>query len=195
MAKSKRNLIYINLLISQTELARFYLKPLRWILSSGRFIIILVEFVVIGGFVLRFKLDSDLVDLQDKIKEQLPYIQSLRSDEIQVRQTQFQLQTAKQVRLDNQNLSAALTKVAQATPRNVRTLGVNLDRSQAAPKTTLRILAVAGSNYEVSAFVKALQADQSFSAVSLASITFEKPLINFTITGVFNNSVISSKSL
>lgn len=186
MAVLKKNtasdLLKVNLLIHKGDQTKLYIRLFRWILSSGRFIVVIVELVVIGAFIMRYKLDSELIDLQEKIKEQVPYIQSLQQDETTIRQTQFQLTTIKQTKAEGLIFSAALVKIASLTPKNIKLTGITIDRTQSFPKTTLFISGQTPSNRELSAFIQLLQKDPAFSEISLTNISFEGQTI-FTISG------------
>lgn len=186
MSASKKspaqNLYKINLLIHKGEQVKLYVKLIRWLLSSGRFIVVLVELVVIGAFVMRYKLDADLIDLQEKINDQIPYIKSLQEDEIQIRKLQFQLSTIKQTRNDSQIYAFALTELATKTPKNIKLNSVAFDQTQSFPKVTMLITGQTPSNLELSAFIKALQKDEAFTDINLTNISFEGQT-TFTITG------------
>ncbi|MDO8498707.1 MAG: PilN domain-containing protein [bacterium] len=179
---AKFNSFKVNLLIHKGEQVKLYTRLLKWVLSSGKYIVVFVEIVVIGAFVLRYKLDADLGDLQDKIKDQIPYIQSLKNDEILIRQTQFQLSSIKQTKEDSPDLVGVFNKISLLTPQDIKLTAISFDRSQSYPKTTFSLSGRSPSNLELSAFLKALQKDPSFSGITLSNISFEGQTV-FTITG------------
>ncbi len=78
---------------------------IRWLLSSGRYIVIVVEAIVLIAFLSRFKFDADLQNTKEAIEAQLPFIQSLKADEALIRRTQLQLATVKDIRLNSSNLA------------------------------------------------------------------------------------------
>lgn len=59
--------IGINLLPKTEFESSFWGRGLKWAITTGRYILILVELVVIIAFLSRFKLDKDLADLSDSI--------------------------------------------------------------------------------------------------------------------------------
>lgn len=183
MPKFKKGLINLNILFSQTNQPKLYLRVFRWLLSSGKYLVVLVELIVISGFVLRVKLDTDISDTQDKIKEQIPYLQALAPDERQVRLTQLQLTTIKQIRHNNPDFVAALNKISSLTPKTIKLTNIFFDRTQSPAKTSLRLVGQSPSNLEVANYIKALQNDQSFSDIILANISIEKDQVNFTLLG------------
>lgn len=186
MPKSEKSpelgIFKVNLLIQKGQQVKLHFRLVKWLLSSGRYIVAFVELVVIGAFLIRYALDTELLDLQEKIKEQAAYVSSLKADEELIRQTQFRLNTVRQTRNDNPDLSPVLAKIALLTPKNVTLSNISLDRTQLASQTTLSLTGSSPSNIELSAFLKALQKDQLFSKVSLTNISFEGQ-VTFTING------------
>lgn len=162
---------------------KIYVQIFRWLLGTGRFIVVFVEIIVIGAFISRFKLDSDLSGLQDQIKEQIPYIQSLKKDENLIRQTQFQLASIKNTRSTNPDWGKLLTKIAAITPINTRLTNINIDTTETKNQTIIAITGEASSNIELAALLKALQADEeTFINPGLTNISYDKKAVIFTIT-------------
>lgn len=60
---------------SEFELS-FWGRFLKWAVTTGRYIIILVELVVILAFLSRFKLDEDLRTVNEQIQTQIGYLES-----------------------------------------------------------------------------------------------------------------------
>lgn len=172
----------INLLIRKGEQVKLHERLLKWLLSSGRFIVVLVELITIGAFVARYKLDAELADLQEQIKEKVPYIESLKADEALIRQTQFQLSTIKQTKSESPDFVQTVSRVAALTPKNIKITNITLDRTQVFPKTLFIISGTTPSNIELSVFIGLLQKDPSFAEVTLTNISFEGQTI-FTLTG------------
>lgn len=177
------NVLYkVNLLIHKEQQPKIHIRLIRWLLASGRYIVIIVELITISAFVFRYKLDGDLEEQNSKIKQKIPYIQSLKNEEILVRETQFKLWTIRQTRSIDPNFVEVLTKIAQLTPKSIKLTAINLDRSQSFPKTSLIITGHTPTNLELSALLRALQKDQTFSDINLTNISFEEET-TFTITG------------
>lgn len=187
-AAHKPPTLKIDLIHPQGTQPKLLNRAFKWLLSSGRYIVIFAELVVIGAFVSRFKLDSDLTALQDSIKEQVPYIQSLKADEDLLRQTQFQLSTVKKIRSDTPNWQNILEKISHLTPVNTKVTNVGFDRVQKYPDTTFQINGQATSNTELAAFLKGLQNDSSFNNVSLTNLSYDRQLVIFTLSGGITNA-------
>lgn len=187
----KLGFLKINLLLKKEAQLKIHRRLLKWILSSGRFIVIFVEIATIGAFVFRYKLDSELLDLQEQIKNQIPYIQSLKQNEIVIRQTQLQLSTIKQIKSGSPNFAAIFARIATLTPYNIKLTNITLDRAQSFPKTTVIISGQTSSNFELSAFLKALQKDPNFAEITLSNVSFEGQ-VTFTITGSLSEKGVKS---
>lgn len=178
-----QNLLKVNLLIHKGDQSQMAAKLLKWILSSGRFIVIFVELIVISAFIYRYKLDTDLADIQEKINNQIPYLESMADAERQIRQTHFQLQTISQLKRENPHYTEAINKIAKNIPKNTQLNNLNLELVSPSPKVKFIISGQAPANTNgLSAFIKALKKDPSFSEVNLTNIAFENN-IKFTITG------------
>ena len=81
----------INLLPKSEVDSSFWGKFLKWALTSGRYIIILTEVVVIAAFLSRFKLDSDLADLAERVEGKKKILEALSENERLFRLAQARL--------------------------------------------------------------------------------------------------------
>src|SRR3989344_1083063 len=104
--------ITLDLLKPQSNPQKIPIKILHWLLSTGRYIFIFVEIIVLAAFFARFKLDADLAAKKDIIEEQIPYIESLKSYEILIRQTQLKLSTIKAFYATQPDYTQILKKIA-----------------------------------------------------------------------------------
>lgn len=176
----------INLLVQKNIQPKIYIRFLRWILSSGKFIVIAVELLTISAFIYRYKLDSELIDVQEKIKEITPFVQSLNNNEILIRQTQFQLQSIHQIKNSSPDFDQIFSKIALLTPQSIRLTNISLESSTPG-KNDVTIAGITPSNFELSTFIKTLQLDPLFSHIALTNISFEGET-SFIITGNLNMS-------
>ncbi len=172
----------INLLIRRGEKVALLTRLIKWTLTSGKLIVVLVEIITIGAFVMRYKLDGDLSQLQDSIKNEVPYLESLKADELLIRQTQFKIATIRQTKTETLDFSQVITKIANITPKNIKISNIAFDRTQSFPKTLFNLSGTTPSNIELSVFMSSLQKDPSFTEVTLTNISFEGQIL-FTITG------------
>lgn len=109
----------INLLpfdeFEKSRLGRF----LKWALSFGRWIVILTELVVILCFLSRFKLDRDLTDLGEKIRQQQAVITSYGDLEKNFRNFQQRLDAIERLEEEQPSTAQLLDKITLLTPVDV----------------------------------------------------------------------------
>lgn len=180
MPKPKPKLaINLDLLKPQSSPEKLPIKLLRWLLSTGRFIFIFVEALVLIAFILRFKLDADLASKKEAIEEQIPYIESLRPDEVLIRQTQLKLSTINAFNSSVPDYPQTLTKIADETPVGVKITSLSLEKSLG--KVLIQINAQTQSNNDIAQFIANLRSNQYFADVNLSSVGLEQEVIKFTI--------------
>lgn len=172
--------ISLDLLRSQSQPKRLVIKVFNWLLSSGRLLIVVVEILVLAAFLARFKLDSDLSTTREAIEQQVPFIESLASDEALIRQTQFQLATVREMRQDSPDYVSISQKIAKQTPSGIilKTLSMTKNRSNA----DIRIAGTASDNTQLTSFIAGLRADSIFQDLDLVDVSLEGGTLNFTIT-------------
>lgn len=171
--------IRLDLLRPQSSPEKLPVKLLRWLLSTGRYIFILVEGLVLLAFIFRFKLDADLAERKESIEQQIPYIESLGADEILIRQTQLKLKSIDAFALSSADYPQILKRIADQTPQGVKILSLNLKKEVG--KVTIQINAQAQNNSDVTSFVLGMKEGKYFSDVVLASIGLEQDIIRFTV--------------
>lgn len=180
MPKSKPKLaINLDLLKPQSSPEKLLIKLLHWLLSTGRFIFIFVEALVLIAFILRFKLDADLASKKEAIEEQIPYIESLRPYEVLIRQMQLKLATINAFNTSVPNYPQTLTKIADETPVGVKITGLSLEKSLG--KVLIQINAQTQSNNDIAQFIANLRNSEYFADVNLSSVGLEQGIIKFTI--------------
>jgi hypothetical protein len=95
-------------LLPKTEFElSFWGRFLKWSLTTGKYIIILTELVVIIAFISRFKLDHDLSDLGDSISGKQALLEASSNTEKTLRLLQARLALADQ-KIKSQSNSATL---------------------------------------------------------------------------------------
>lgn len=185
--------INLDLLKPQSSPEKLPVKLLRWLLSTGRYIFIFVEALVLAAFILRFKLDADLATKKEAIEEQIPFIESLKPYEVLIKQTQLKLQT---IEAFNQNIAdypLIVKKIADQTPTGVKILNISL--AKGVSKITTQINAQAQNNNDLTNFVFGMKEDKYFSEVNLLSVSLDQGIIHFTITAATSLSQRGEKSL
>lgn len=183
----KKNLklgIHLDLLKPQSNPEILLTKLLRWLLSTGRYIFVFVEALVLVVFIARFKLDEDLASKKEAIERQIPYIESLKSFETQVRQTQLKLTTISSFRKTLIDYPNVLKNIADQTPLGVKIISIKLERS--AQQIIIQLNGIALTNNDLANFLSGLKQDQLFSDVTITSIGFDKNVLNFSIKAQAN---------
>lgn len=178
--------INLDLLKPQSQPQQIAVKAFKWLLSSGRFLIIAVEIIVLGAFLFRFKLDADIADTREAIEEQIPFIESLAADEKLIRRTQFQLSTIESTKRTSPDLAGVLTTIAKQTPSGVTLTTLSIENTVG--EITLKTVAEATDNNQLSSFMAALKETQIFSNLNLTDVSFEGGVINFTLTATISFS-------
>lgn len=171
--------IKFDLLHPQSNPTRLPVKIFKWLLSSGRYIFIFVEGLVLLAFLARFKLDADLTNLTESIDQQIPYIESLKPYETRIRQTQLQLSTISTITASGANYNAVIQKIAAQTPQGVILNNLSLDKESSV--INIQISAKAQNNADVSTLLLGMKSDKYFTDVNLANISLEEGVIKFSI--------------
>ena len=172
--------INLDLLRPQSQPQQLVIKIFKWLLSSGRFLIIAVEIVVLGAFLFRFKLDADIASTREAIEEQIPFIDSLASDETFIRKTQFQQSTIKTTKQSSPDFANILDNISKQTPSGVTLSTLNMGNGIG--NASLKLVATATDNTQLNSFIAGLKSTNLFSDLTLADVSFEGGLINFTLT-------------
>lgn len=172
--------IHLDLLKPQSNPEKIVVKLTRWLLSSGRYIFIFVEGLVLIAFVARFKLDADLASKKEAIEQQIPYIESLKPIEILIRQTQLKLSTIDSIHNTSSDYGQILKKIADQTPNGVKIINLNFEKNQT--KVAVRLNAQAQSNNDLATFLGGLKQDPFFSDVNVTSLGFEKGSLIFSLS-------------
>lgn len=180
--KSAKTLINLDLLKPQNEPQKLLTQAFRWILSSGRFLIVFVEILVLVTFVLRFKFDADIAATKEAIEEQIPFIESIKSDEDLIRSTQFQIATIHSINQDNMPYHLILQKIASQTPNGVTLRSITMQKQTG--RVEIKLSGITTSNANLTGLLASLKKEPFFRDINLISTNFEQNVINFSITGI-----------
>ncbi len=110
----------INLLPQSEFEVSFVGRFLHWAITSGRYIIILVEAIVIIAFLSRFKLDQELSDLSASIEGEKRIIASQSEQEKGFREIQKKLDVAQTMLNSQMKLSEQLDGLLATLPQEVK---------------------------------------------------------------------------
>lgn len=185
--------ISLDLLRPQSQPQQIAVKVFKWLLSSGRFLIIAVEVVVLGAFLFRFKLDADIATTREAIEEQIPFIDSLSSDERLIRKTQFQLSTIKNINQSSPDFAEVLSNISKQTPSGVTLTNLNMINNLGV--VSLKLVATATDNTQLASFIAGLKSTGLFSDINLVDVSFESGVINFSLNASLTGNTGAERKL
>lgn len=174
--------IDLNLLHPKEIQARLPEKFLKWLITYGRFIVILVEVVVVAAFLTRFKFDADLDNLKTKIRQDLPYVEGQATDEALINQTQTKLALIDKTFLAGDRWQETIIEISSQTPSSIQFLGLLLEEKDE-QNINFKISALTLSNVDLGIFLNNLRGQDNLRDINLANISFDEDQILFTITG------------
>lgn len=163
-----KNTKHVNLL-PQEDFERTTLgRIMKWALTSFRFIVIVVELVVVASFLLRFWFDVQISDLEDEIEQKSALISSKSSFEKEFRKTQNKLLIFSTITADS-NLSLPLLEAVSASlPADTQlTEFTRTDRNLQLTGATL-------SENSIARLITNLKENPRFASVNLVKIETKK---------------------
>lgn len=92
---------------------------LKWALSFGRFLIIVVEIVAFSAFIYRFALDRQISDLNDKIKNEQAIIEASKKQENTYRSLQERIATVKKISTTGNTAPKIIKEIKDITPAEI----------------------------------------------------------------------------
>jgi len=167
----------INLLQKEDFEKRPLGKFLNWALTVGRWIVVFTELVVILAFLSRFKLDTDLADLQDKIREKQSIVVNSASFEKTFRSAQNRIIQIQSVENNQLGVNKILEEFQRITPSDLIIKSLNFKE---------KVLTVTGTSFNesgLSLFINNLSGSPIFTQTQITNITKggKKPGLDFTI--------------
>lgn len=185
MAKSAQPIkLNLNLLYPQGIPLKLPTRLLKWLLSFGRYIGIIVEILVLVTFAARFKLDADLADINDKINRKIPPIENKHQDEQNIKQLQFKLAVIKKNLDFVPNWQNILDKLAAQTPKGTSFTNLNFETGKNSLELQFKVAGTAASNNDLAIFLNGLKNEPTFKNINLISLSLDDTGLNFAITGV-----------
>lgn len=158
----------------KTSLGRF----LKWLLQVGRWIIITTELVVIIAFISRFKLDRDLTNFNEEIRQKQAIINSSSNFEQEFLFLQKRLSTIEGLRKNQVEINQVMDIFAQLIPIGVKLSNFSLAREE------INLTAVANSEFTFASFLKNLKNSPQLNNVAVFNVSIGEEYtsgINFNI--------------
>lgn len=137
---------------------------IKWALSIGRVVVILVELVALATFLYRFSLDRQIIDLRDKIKQEQAVIAFLKEREDKYRNLQERLILARDFTSQNNNRVKAVEDIVSFMPE-----GMSLNSFSMSPEG-LRLTADISAISTLRQFTEDLKAYDKVQSVSIDKI-------------------------
>ena len=141
---------------------------LKWALSTGRYIIIITEMMVIMAFLSRFKLDQDLSDLADRIEGKKNVLTALSESETSFREVQGRLETAKTMLGRGIPVDNVLKDVEKDLPNQVRFNLMSVDVG------SLTLAAETASESGLGEFIKNVNINPRWKSVEIADVSGDR---------------------
>lgn len=155
-------------------------KILKWALTVGRHIVIFTELIVILAFLSRFKLDRDLTDLGEKIKQQQAVLASWEEFEKEFRFLNKRLEIIEDLRRNRIDAEEILGELAGLTPVDVQISEFSVTGEE------VSLTATSLSEGGLGTFVKNLEKSSKFEKISITQVVsnIEKEIgIKFQLKG------------
>lgn len=137
---------------------------LNWSLSTGRYLVVLTELVVIIAFLSRFWFDRTLTDLRESRIKKEGIVDSFQQVLTDFLRTQSQLRTIRSVLSQQYGVNDRLTQIQSLTPSGIEYDTLSISSESASLK------GFAPSAQIMSAYLSGMQNDQLFDRVSLKSL-------------------------
>ncbi len=140
-------------------------KFLKWLLNVGRWIVIVTELIVILAFLSRFKLDRDLTNLNEAIKQKQAIINSSSELEKNFRFLQKRIAAIETLQKNQKEADQILNIFAEITP-----VGVRLSNFSYVNKK-ISLTAAANSELALGTFLKNLKELPNLKKLSLTKVS------------------------
>lgn len=167
----------INLLPKTEFEASFWGRFLKWALTAGRYIIIITEMVVIMAFLSRFKLDKDLLDLNDSISGKKNILEATYQIEVNFRSVQDRINLPKTILDSTPTSSDLLNKITTTVPDGLVLQSVGIDFSD----HKVAIAAAAISEQQLEQYLSVLSADKLWKSVDVQDLAADGSNVKFSL--------------
>ncbi|OGG02280.1 hypothetical protein A2W14_00950 [Candidatus Gottesmanbacteria bacterium RBG_16_37_8] len=154
----------INLIIKPEEQLSISSQFLNWALTYGRYIIIIIQIVVLSVFFMRFKIDRDRTDLKEGVVQKKALVESIIDVENEIKRVQKRLSDIKLI-TSNQDIYLRVIKFLEKnTP--VDTSFALLSFS----KNTVKFVAISENLKTFNFLLKRIQDDKLLTDIQLEDL-------------------------
>lgn len=139
-------------------------KLLKWTLTVGRYIVIATELIVILAFLSRFKLDRDLTDLYEDIKQKQAIIEASSDFEEEFRFLQKRLATIEDLEKKQLATAGIIEEISLLIPLDVSLTELRFDGKE------VSLTATALSEQGLASFINNLKTSDRFEKIVLSDV-------------------------
>lgn len=150
---------------------------IKWAISRGRVIVIVIELLALGALGYRFFIDQKIVDLNDEIKNQQIFIQAQAQQEKQFRNLQSRIDTIQAITSDTQTKVQFLGDILSLASQSAL-----LSSSLSLTDNTVSIDGQASSVFSLNSFVEALKKNPNVETISMDELSTLDQGVRFRIT-------------
>jgi len=137
---------------------------LKWLLNVGRWIVIVTEMIVIIAFLSRFKLDRDLTNLNETVKQKQAIVNASSDFEKDFLFLQKRLSTIEGLKQNQLEVDKILGIFSQVTPAGIQLSNLSLnDRN-------ISLTAIADSEVTFAVFLQNLKQEEKLTNLALEKV-------------------------
>ncbi|TSC85737.1 MAG: type IV pilus assembly protein PilN [Microgenomates group bacterium Gr01-1014_16] len=140
-------------------------RSLRWALSTGRYVIIITEIVVIAAFLSRFKLDQDVSDLGERINGKKNVMEVMLPVETKFRQVQNKLALARSTKSESIKFEEIFGDLESSIPEGISLQTMKIE------KNLLHLTALAKSEGDLADFLNRGGMNNRWKTIELENIS------------------------
>ncbi|KKS98232.1 MAG: hypothetical protein UV73_C0003G0174 [Candidatus Gottesmanbacteria bacterium GW2011_GWA2_43_14] len=164
MGQSKKSKTEINLLVQKAKEESLSSQFLNWALTYGRYIIIIIQIVVLSVFFGRFKLDRDRTDLKESVGQKEALVGSIAEVNNEIIRVQKSLADIKSITGNYDAILQTINFLENKTPADTNFNLLSFSKSK------VRFTAVSDSLTSFNVLLKNIQEDEIFSDVQLEDL-------------------------
>jgi len=156
-------------------------KFLKWLLNVGRWIVIITELIVILAFLSRFKLDRDLTNLNEVVKQKQAIVSASSDFEKEFRFLQKRLSTIEGLKKSQVEADKILELFSQLTPAGIQLSNFNLSGEK------ISLTASADSEITFAVFLKNLKQEPKLTSLTLNKVMVDEEQFGRTVFNLTAN--------
>lgn len=150
---------------------------LNWLLSAGRYLLIITELLLFSAFISRFYFDDRIQDQIDKgIKPRLETVDYLHKNEVEFKNLQARINNIKSTLNSRLEIAKIVDELIKLTPTGARLEKIQIDEKEilfSASIPSIEVLEVFKNNFAKSKVFRSLDIADLFSTKDTGLITFK----------------------